>query len=154
VGTAPPAADAVAASPRAPRRAADEQADTVGEGLPLSLSQHEVWLDQRAWPGSAHLNIGGGAFLLGGLDVVRLREALALLVAEQDALRLARWPTARSACWPTWRRGWRSSRSATRPTRSKRCGPGGTRAWPSPSRWTARRPGAWRSCARTTTCTG
>lgn len=89
VGSAPPPADAVAASPWAPRRAADEPADTVGEGLPLSLSQHEVWLDQRAWPGSAHLNIGGGAFLLGGLDVVRLREALALLVAEQDALRLA-----------------------------------------------------------------
>lgn len=63
--------------------------DAVGEGLALSLSQHEVWLDQRAWPGSAHLNIGGGAFLLGGLDVPRLREALALLVAEQDALRLA-----------------------------------------------------------------
>ena len=28
------------------------------QSLALSLSQREVWLDQRAWPGSAHLNIG------------------------------------------------------------------------------------------------
>lgn len=59
------------------------------QSLALSLSQREVWLDQRAWPGSAHLNIGGGAFLLGGLDLDRLRASLAQLAAEQDALRLA-----------------------------------------------------------------
>ncbi|MCV2363998.1 amino acid adenylation domain-containing protein [Paucibacter sp. DJ1R-11] len=57
--------------------------------LPLSLSQREVWLDQRAWPGSAHLNIGGGALLRGPLDVARLQAALRLLVAGHDALRLA-----------------------------------------------------------------
>ncbi|WP_420474468.1 non-ribosomal peptide synthetase [Noviherbaspirillum sp. ST9] len=60
--------------------------------LPLSSSQREVWLDQRAWPGSAHLNIGGGAFLRGRLDLPLFREALALLVAENDALRLAPLP--------------------------------------------------------------
>ncbi|MDC8786014.1 non-ribosomal peptide synthetase [Roseateles koreensis] len=57
--------------------------------LPLSLSQREVWLDQRAWPGSTHLNIGGGAFLLGRLDLPRFQHALRLLVAQHDALRLA-----------------------------------------------------------------
>ncbi|WP_197046886.1 non-ribosomal peptide synthetase [Paucibacter sp. KBW04] len=57
--------------------------------LPLSLSQREVWLDQRAWPGSSHLNIGGGAFLQGPLDLARFQQALRLLVAQHDALRLA-----------------------------------------------------------------
>jgi syringomycin synthetase protein SyrE len=57
--------------------------------LPLSLSQREVWLDQRVWPGSAHLNIGGAGFLVGPLDVPRLRLALKLLIARCDALRLA-----------------------------------------------------------------
>ena len=57
--------------------------------LPLSLSQREVWRDQCAWPGSAHLMIGGGGFLAGPLDLARCRQALDLLVAENDALRLA-----------------------------------------------------------------
>lgn len=57
--------------------------------LPLSLAQREVWLDQCAWPDSPHLNIGGGAFLIGRLDLSRLRESLRMLVAETDALRLA-----------------------------------------------------------------
>ena len=60
--------------------------------LPLSTSQREVWLDQRAWPGSAHLNIGGGAYLRGRLDLRRFQDALALLVAENEALRLAPLP--------------------------------------------------------------
>jgi amino acid adenylation domain-containing protein len=64
-------------------------APAAGEGLALSLSQREVWLDQRAWPGSAHLNIGGGAFLVGPLDLTVFRRALAHLVAENEALRLA-----------------------------------------------------------------
>ena len=59
------------------------------EDLTLSLSQREVWLDQRTWAGSAHLNIGGGAFLMGPLDLPRFQEALAQLVAESDASRLA-----------------------------------------------------------------
>lgn len=54
----------------------------------LSLSQREVWLDQRAWPDSPHLNIGGGAFLHGRFDLGIFRSALARLVAEHDALRL------------------------------------------------------------------
>jgi amino acid adenylation domain-containing protein len=56
--------------------------------LDLSLSQREVWLDQRAWPASAHLNIGGGAFLSGHFDLTRFKAALAYLVAETQALRL------------------------------------------------------------------
>jgi syringomycin synthetase protein SyrE len=60
--------------------------------FPLSTSQREVWLDQRAWPGSAHLNIGGGAYLRGPLDLALFREALTLLVAENEALRLAPLP--------------------------------------------------------------
>lgn len=61
----------------------------TGSGdLPLSLSQREVWLDQRAWSGSTHLYIGGVAFLEGALNQALLREALALLVTESDALRM------------------------------------------------------------------
>lgn len=54
----------------------------------LSTSQREVWLDQNAWPDSAHLNIGGGAFLQGELDLTIFRAALKQLVAENQALRL------------------------------------------------------------------
>lgn len=57
--------------------------------LPLSLSQREVWLDQSAWPDSAHLNIGGGAFLVGPLDLQRFRAALVEMIRTTDALRLA-----------------------------------------------------------------
>ena len=62
------------------------------ERLPLSLSQREVWLDQRAWPASTHLNIGGCGFLAGHVDVPLMRQALALLVARHEALRLAPLP--------------------------------------------------------------
>lgn len=60
--------------------------------LPLSLSQREVWLDQRAWPGSAHLHIGGFAFLHGPLDLGLLRLSLQQLVDENEALRLQPLP--------------------------------------------------------------
>jgi len=60
--------------------------------LPFSLSQNEVWLDQASWPDSPHLNIGGGAFLEGTFDLACFREALRLLVAENEALRLAPLP--------------------------------------------------------------
>lgn len=56
--------------------------------LPLAISQREVWLDQRAWPGSAHLNIGGGGFLVGPLDQSLFRRALQQLVSDTEALRL------------------------------------------------------------------
>lgn len=56
--------------------------------LPLSVSQREVWLDQRAWPTSTHLFIGGVAYLDGVLDAQGLTGALKLLVAESDGLRL------------------------------------------------------------------
>lgn len=57
--------------------------------LTLSLSQRDVWLDQRAWPDSAHLNIGGGAYLVGTLHLGLFNDALRQLVAESDVLRLA-----------------------------------------------------------------
>lgn len=56
--------------------------------LPLSLSQREVWRDQRAWPGSTHLYIGGAALVQGALDLQLLKAALDYLVDESDALRL------------------------------------------------------------------
>lgn len=54
----------------------------------LSTSQREVWLDQNAWPDSAHLNIGGGAFLRGAFDLAIFKTGLRQLVAENQALRL------------------------------------------------------------------
>jgi len=56
--------------------------------LNLSTSQREVWLDQCAWPQSVHLNIGGGGYLVGVLNVDLFKKALHRLVAECDALRL------------------------------------------------------------------
>lgn len=53
--------------------------------LPLSLSQREVWLDQRAWPGSTHLNIGGAGYVDGPFDLALLKAALACMVAENEA---------------------------------------------------------------------
>lgn len=58
------------------------------EILPFSLSQQEVWLDQRAWPGSTHLNIGGAGYIDGPFDLTLFRRALAYMVAESEALRL------------------------------------------------------------------
>ena len=58
----------------------------------MAPGQRDVWLDQQAWPGSTHLNIGGAGFLEGPLDLPRMREALGRLVAETDALRLAPLP--------------------------------------------------------------
>lgn len=60
--------------------------------LPLSLSQLEVWRDQRAWPDSVHLNLGGTAFFEGPLELPRLGRALSQLVAENAALRLVLQP--------------------------------------------------------------
>jgi amino acid adenylation domain-containing protein len=72
--------------------------------LRLSLSQKEVWLDQRAWPDSPHLNIGGGAYLEGPLDLARFRQALVCLVAESEALRLAPQSTGRQVLLPAFER--------------------------------------------------
>jgi syringomycin synthetase protein SyrE len=58
------------------------------QSVGLSVSQREVWLDQNAWPGSPHLNIGGGAFLHGEFDLGIFKAALKQLVAENQALRL------------------------------------------------------------------
>ena len=71
--------------------------------LPLSLSQLEVWRDQRAWPGSAHLNLGGGAFIEGPLDMPRLERALAQLVAGHAALRLVLQPDGTQRLLPVYR---------------------------------------------------
>ena len=59
---------------------------------PLSTSQREVWLDQMAWPQSTHLNIGGGIYLQGPLDLILLKAALLQLTQENQTLRLV--PTA------------------------------------------------------------
>ncbi len=67
-------------------------ARVTAAGLPLSLSQLEVWRDQHAWPDSVHLNLGGTAFFEGPLDLPRLGRALSHLVAENAALRLVLQP--------------------------------------------------------------
>ena len=64
------------------------RAGMAGELLPLSLSQRDVWLDQMAWPGSSHLNIGGCGFIVGPFDPAIFRRALDRLVEETEALRL------------------------------------------------------------------
>lgn len=66
----------------------DDTSALAGDVFPLSLSQQEVWLDQRAWPGSTHLNIGGAGYIDGPFDLALFRQALAHLVAESEALRL------------------------------------------------------------------
>lgn len=76
----------------APAANANANAIVTADTLPLSLSQLEVWRDQRAWPGSAHLNLGGTAFFEGPLDVARLKRALSQLVVENAALRLVLQP--------------------------------------------------------------
>ncbi|HJV93957.1 MAG TPA: condensation domain-containing protein, partial [Azonexus sp.] len=66
----------------------DDTSALAGDVLPLSLSQQEVWLDQRAWPGSTHLNIGGAGYIDGPFDLALFRQALTYLVSESEALRL------------------------------------------------------------------
>ncbi|GAB2838576.1 hypothetical protein GCM10027277_01830 [Pseudoduganella ginsengisoli] len=80
------------------------RAQPAEDSLRLSLSQREVWLDQRAWPASPHLNIGGGAYLEGPLDLNRFRQALVCLVAESEALRLAPDSNGRQVLLPAFER--------------------------------------------------
>lgn len=63
-------------------------AGLMAELLPFSLSQQEVWLDQRTWPGSTHLNIGGAGFIDGKFDLAIFRAAFQQLIDECEALRL------------------------------------------------------------------
>lgn len=56
--------------------------------LPFSLSQQEVWLDQRTWPDSTHLNIGGAGFIDGKFDLGVFCQAFLKLIEECEALRL------------------------------------------------------------------
>jgi amino acid adenylation domain-containing protein len=65
-----------------------DQAQKSDLVVSLSSSQREVWLDQNAWPDSAHLNIGGGAYLYGKFNLEVFKAALNQLVAENQALRL------------------------------------------------------------------
>jgi amino acid adenylation domain-containing protein len=74
----------------------------IGEVLPLSLSQQEVWLDQRAWPDSTHLNIGGAGFIDGPFDLALFRQALQQLVDENDALRLVPLAEGGQLLLPEW----------------------------------------------------
>ncbi|PKO35793.1 MAG: hypothetical protein CVU34_00750 [Betaproteobacteria bacterium HGW-Betaproteobacteria-7] len=73
-----------------------------GARLPLSLSQQEVWLDQRAWPDSTHLNIGGAGFIDGPFDLALFRRALQQLVAENEALRLVPLVEGGQLLLPEW----------------------------------------------------
>jgi amino acid adenylation domain-containing protein len=59
-----------------------------GTRLGLSLAQREVLLDQRAYPDSPHLLLGGFALLRGKVDGELLNQALQILAREQAALRL------------------------------------------------------------------
>lgn len=63
-------------------------AGLMAELLPFSLSQQEVWLDQRTWPDSTHLNIGGAGFIDGKFDLGVFRQAFLKLIEECEALRL------------------------------------------------------------------
>jgi syringomycin synthetase protein SyrE len=78
--------------------------DPVEETLRLSLSQREVWLDQRAWPDSPHLNIGGAAYLEGPVDLAVLRRAMVCMIQENEALRLAPLSTGRQVLLPAFER--------------------------------------------------
>jgi hypothetical protein len=59
------------------------------ELIPLSLSQREVWIDQRLYPESPHLNIGGMGTLTGELDYRILIDAANRMASESASLRLA-----------------------------------------------------------------
>ena len=59
-----------------------------GKRLDLALAQREVLLDQRAYPDSPHLLLGGFALLRGPVDGALLNSALQALAREQAALRL------------------------------------------------------------------
>ncbi len=65
-----------------------EPVQTPDPAVGMSTSQREVWLDQNAWPNSAHLNIGGGAYLYGEFKLDVFKAALNQLVEENQALRL------------------------------------------------------------------
>ncbi|WP_111979970.1 non-ribosomal peptide synthetase [Algibacillus agarilyticus] len=62
------------------------------EILPLSISQYQVWLDQKLYPNSSHLTTGGMGFINGPLDISLFHETVAELVKENDALRLLPLP--------------------------------------------------------------
>ena len=70
--------------------------------LPLSLSQREIWLDQCAWQGSTHLNIGGYGFIRGPFTREVFAAALTDLVAECEALRLVPNLHGRQRCLASW----------------------------------------------------
>lgn len=77
----------------------------VAEGLlPFSLSQREVWLDQRAWPDSPHLIIGGGIQLAGRIDREHLQAALDRTVAECEVLRMVPHAAGGQALLPAYQR--------------------------------------------------
>ena len=56
--------------------------------MPLSLSQREVWLDQRSFPESHHLNVGGYGEIRGDVNIEFIVEAVRRIAAESTALRL------------------------------------------------------------------
>lgn len=74
---------------------------TIGaRRLALSLAQREVLLDQRAYPDSPHLLLGGFALLRGPVNGAHLQGALQQLAREQVALRLRALDTAGQTLLP------------------------------------------------------
>lgn len=58
--------------------------------IELSIIQQDVWAELKAWPDTAHLNLGGYTRVEGVVDVALLQRALLEITQDNDALRL--WP--------------------------------------------------------------
>jgi amino acid adenylation domain-containing protein len=56
--------------------------------LPLSMSQRDIWLDQRSFPESPHLNVGGYGEIHGCVNLEFMAEAIRRIAAESETLRL------------------------------------------------------------------
>jgi len=70
--------------------------------MPLSLSQSQVWMDQQLFPDSAHLNVGGMAFIDGLLDLDVFEAMLYYLSQQFEALRLLPQPNGEQIIVDKW----------------------------------------------------
>lgn len=60
----------------------------IGRQIPLSVNQRDIWLDQRSFPESPHLNVGGYGEIHGSVNLEFMAEAIRRIAAESEALRL------------------------------------------------------------------
>ena len=72
------------------------------EQLPLAPAQHQVWLDQQAYPDSCHLNIGGTSTVVGELDISLLNLSLKTLCNRAQALRILPTPDGKLQLIEQW----------------------------------------------------